>query len=100
MIPTLVGLPYDASSSFLRGAAAAPPLVRAALDSPASNSWTEVGIEVVAERDYADAGDVELREPAEARRAIEHAIRSILGRGGRPVSIGGDHSVTYPIVRA
>jgi agmatinase len=99
-MPTLIGLPYDASSSFLRGAAAAPPLVRAALHSPASNAWSEAGIEVVASRDYADAGDVELRAPSEARPAIERAITSVLANGGRPVSIGGDHSVTYPIVRA
>jgi arginase len=99
-MPTLIGLPYDASSSFLRGAAAAPPLVRAALHSPASNAWSESGIEVVAGRDYADAGDVELQEVPDGRETIERAITSVLVNGGRPVSIGGDHSVTYPIVRA
>ena len=99
-IPTLIGLPYDASSSFLRGASAAPPLVRAALHSPASNDWTEAGIELIAGRDYADAGDVELPDLPEAREAIERAITSVVATGGRPVSIGGDHSVTYPIVRA
>src|SRR5262245_53661640 len=31
--PTLIGIPYDASSSFLRGSAGAPPLVREALFS-------------------------------------------------------------------
>jgi agmatinase len=39
-------------------------------------------------------------EPPHARTVIERAIADILARGGRPVSIGGDHSVTYPIVRA
>ena len=33
--PTLIGLPYDASSSFLRGTALAPPVIRDALHSPA-----------------------------------------------------------------
>ena len=98
--PTLIGLPYDASSSFRRGAAAAPPLIRAALASPATNAWSEAGIEVLAGRDYADAGDVDLSDSANARATIGRAIAGVLARGGRPISLGGDHSVTYPIVRA
>ena len=43
LTPTLIGIPWDVNSSFLRGAAAAPPLVRQALFSPASNMWTEFG---------------------------------------------------------
>jgi arginase len=99
-IPTLVGLPYDASSSFLRGAAAAPPLVRAALTSPAANAWSEAGIEILPERDYADAGDLDLVDETTARPDIERAVAGIIAGGGRPLSIGGDHSVTYPVVRA
>jgi agmatinase len=99
-IPTLVGLPYDASSSFLRGAAAAPPLIRAALTSPATNAWSEAGLEILAGRDYADAGDVDLSDVATSRATIERAITGVIARGGRPLSLGGDHSVTYPIVRA
>jgi arginase len=41
--PRLIGLPYDASSSFLRGPAEAPPLIRAALHSSHWNSWAEQG---------------------------------------------------------
>jgi agmatinase len=99
-IPTLVGLPYDASSSFLRGAAAAPPLIRAALTSPATNAWSEAGLEILAGRDYADAGDVDLSDASTSRAMIERAITDVIARGGRPLSLGGDHSVTYPIVRA
>ena len=51
--PTLLGLPYDASSSFLKGTAAAPPLIRQALHSPAGNPWTEMGVDLGA--DGADA---------------------------------------------
>lgn len=98
--PTLVGLPYDASSSFLRGAAAAPPLIRASLASPAGNAWSEAGIEIQAGRDFADAGDVDLSNTANARTSIERAIADIIARGGCPLSLGGDHSVTYPVVRA
>src|SRR3954469_17092335 len=98
--PVLIGLPYDASSSFLRGAAAAPPLIRRAMDSPSSNAWSESGIEIVAGQAFVDAGDVELPADASARELIEKAVAIIVRRGDIPISLGGDHSVTYPILRA
>ncbi|MGH2708000.1 MAG: arginase family protein, partial [Actinomycetota bacterium] len=42
----LLGIRYDASSSFLRGASEAPPLIREALWSEAGNSWSESGIDL------------------------------------------------------
>lgn len=99
--PTLLGLPYDASSSFLRGTAAAPPLIRQALHSPAGNPWTETGVDLGVDGALGDAGDVPLGTSAvDARTKIEEAIRTLLDAGGRPIALGGDHSVTYPIVRA
>src|SRR3989449_985295 len=99
--PTLLGLPYDASSSFLKGTAAAPPLLRKALHSPAGNLWTETGVDLGADGALGDAGDVPLgSSAADARTKIEEAVRTLLEAGGRPIALGGDHSVTYPIVRA
>lgn len=99
---TLVGLPWDASSSFQRGAADAPPVIREALWSPSANSWTELGVDIGAAGVLRDAGDLPLghSEPHEAQRAIERAIDEILAVGARPFALGGDHSVTYPILRA
>jgi arginase len=99
-LPTLVGLPYDGSSSFRRGAAGAPRLIRDALRSSASNSWSEAGIDVGATGAIADAGDVDLANTTDMRAAIEAGIRSVVRDGGRPVALGGDHSVTYPVLRA
>lgn len=98
--PTLLGVPYDAGSSFLRGAAQAPDKIRAALRSPASNGFSESGIDVLAEGVLADAGDVVVPDIGDARMAIEAAVRTIGMRGGRPISLGGDHSITYPILKA
>src|SRR5436309_15236642 len=99
--PTLLGLPYDASSSFLKGTAAAPPLIRQALHSPAGNPCTETGVDLGAAGALDDAGDVPFGgSAAEARAKIEEAVRTLLESGGRPIVLGGDHSVTYPIVRA
>lgn len=96
--PTLIGIPYDAGSSFLRGAADAPAHIRRSLESPSSNSWSESGIELgpVA---LDDAGDIEMSEE-DVRGSIERGIDSVIRGGGLPIALGGDHSVTYPILRA
>ena len=100
--PTLLGLPYDASSSYQRGPALAPPVIRDALWSPSANTWTELGVDIGADGQIADAGDlpIEQCEPADARIAIERGVADVIAKGGRPVSLGGDHSVTYPVLRA
>lgn len=49
----------------------------------------------------ADAGDLALGEDATAARAaIEQGVGALLARGGRPIALGGDHAVTYPVMRA
>ena len=55
---SLVGVPWDASSSFMRGAAAAPPRIREALWSESTNSATELGVAI--ERDTFDDDRVEI----------------------------------------
>ena len=98
MLPQLVGMPYDASSSYLRGSAAGPPLIRAALRSPAGNSFTERGADL---SPLADAGDLSIHDdPATARGEIQAGVEAVLARGFAPICLGGDHSITYPILRA
>jgi len=97
-LPQLIGVPYDASSSFLRGSAGAPPLIRQALRSPAGNPYTERGGHLGT---LADAGDLDLTDDAgNSRVAIQAGIEFSLTNGFRPVALGGDHSITYPIMRA
>lgn len=106
--PCLLGLPYDAASSFLRGAAMAPEAIREALYSPAGNGWSEAMVDLGPSGGHlADAGDLSLanrpRDPADnlaARTAIEHGVGVLLARGERPIGLGGDHSVTFPVLRA
>ena len=61
----LVGFRFDENSSFLRGAAGAPPLIREALASDHSNSWAENGTDLADA--FHDAGDI---SPAPARHAL------------------------------
>ena len=47
--------------------------------SPSTNAWSEAGIEILAGRDYADAGDVDLSDrSARHAAAIERAIADIV----------------------
>ena len=102
MKPILIGLPYDGSSSFQRGAAQAPPVIREALWSPSANSWSELGVDIGVDGLLGEAGDLPIDTcgAAEAREAIERGIAEVIDKGGRPVALGGDHSVTYPVLRA
>ncbi len=97
--PVILGIPFDANSSWLRGAAGAPPIIRVALNSISSNSWTETGVDLSPRGTYADAGDLNFTFD-EPFTAIENRIGELLDKGLRPVCLGGDHSITLPIVRA
>jgi arginase len=96
---TLIGLPYDASSSFMRGPAKAPQAIRDALHSSSTNSYSESGVDVLHAEILRDAGDLDLGDESRARAHIESVVRRIVEAGERPLSLGGDHSVTYPIIR-
>ena len=98
---TLIGVPWDASSSYERGAAEAPLRIRAALTSPSSNSFNERGDDLSSSELLADAGDLALPDdPAAARETIERGVGTIVERGDKPLVLGGDHSITYPVLRA
>jgi len=97
----LLGVCYDGSSSYLRGTAGAPPVIRQALWSEAGNPWTELGIDLstAALDDEGDLTPAENEDPAQVRRVIEEAVRRIAESGRRPLVLGGDHSISYPILR-
>jgi arginase len=98
-VPTLLGIPFDGYSSYLRGAGDAPAKVRTTLRCDASNSWSELGVDLGVAGVYEDAGDLTFEEK-DAFAAIEAGVGALLDQGKRPVSLGGDHSITYPIVKA
>ena len=99
---TLLGVPWDDQSSFLRGAAEAPRAIRRALASPSSNMSTEDGRELSLGHNLVDAGDVTLPAgtPAAAADVITDQALDLLTRGATVIAIGGDHAITYPLVRA
>jgi agmatinase len=99
-VPTLLGVPFDGASSFRRGPAAGPAAIRAALTSPAGNSWTEGLVDLGVPGALADQGDLSLSEGADVRALIERGVARVLDSGGLPIVLGGDHSITFPVLRA
>lgn len=96
----LLGVPWDEHSSFLRGAALAPPSIRAALRSPSTNLSTESGLDLGGDRRFTDAGDLGIPHGDEAFEAVEQGVARILESGARILALGGDHAITYPVLRA
>jgi agmatinase len=96
----LLGLPTDVNSSHVRGAALGPGAVRKALWSGASNLTSERGVDLSSPEALRDEGDLRLHEDAADRERIEVAVADLLDRGLKPLLLGGDHSVTYPVLRA
>jgi arginase len=96
----LIGIRYDENSSFTKGAADAPPQIRAALRSDAWNLTTENGTDLSGDSTFFDAGDIEPVPGSEMSALIENSIHTLIADGLMPISLGGDHSITYPIVRA
>jgi arginase len=96
----LLGAPTDSNSSFARGPALAPSAIRAALASDMSNQTTEHGLVIGSSIALADHGDLSLDEtPADDDR-ISAGVTAVLQAGQVPLTLGGDHSITAPIVRA
>jgi len=96
----VLGIPWDEKSSYLRGAAAAPAHIRQALYSSSSNTATESGLDFSDEPRIRVLADLDLQAGDVAFETIERHIDGVLGAGSRVVCLGGDHSVTLPIVRA
>jgi len=96
----VVGLPVDENSSFLRGPAAAPTCIREALRSASSNLWTEGGVDLGSDECWCDEGDIGAADEQPSFAQIEEHIDGLLGEGARIIALGGDHSISYPLVRA
>lgn len=96
---SLLGIPFDENSSYLRGAAQAPPRIVEALNCESSNLWTENGTDL--EGKVRDAGSVQLPPGTpQAFAAIEQAVAAQLRQESPLILLGGDHSITYPVVKA
>ncbi|BBO68167.1 arginase [Desulfosarcina alkanivorans] len=96
----VVGIPFDEYSSFMRGPAKAPTAIRKTLHNGASNLFAENGVNLEAHPMFHDLGDLILPAGGAAFAAIETAIGRVAAQRARPLALGGDHAVTFPVVAA
>ncbi len=96
----IVGIPLDENSSFMRGPALAPPRIRETVRSSSSNLSAENGLDLGTNPSWQDVGDLMLTSGPDAFAQIEQAIGMLLERDVRVLSLGGDHAITYPVIRA
>lgn len=96
----MLGLPIDEYSSYLRGAAEAPAAIRRALFSEAGNAFTEGMIDISAPGVLDNRGDLALGPGEDPWPRIEVEVDAIIAAGAKPLLLGGDHSVTHPILRS
>ena len=98
----LIGIPYDANSSYLRGPALAPKHIRLMDEEGSANRYCEHGKEIIEGTNFKDCGDIEFSkiDAAFAYNRIKERISKELEDGGKLISFGGDHSVSFPIIEA
>jgi len=92
----ILGIPYDGAASFRAGAANAPQRIRSL--TPHVAPFTERGISL-AGFDVYDAGDTAISEKWES---VTHGVASKVREIAHLpflIALGGDHSITIPVVR-
>jgi len=94
---TLLGVPWDEKSSFQRGAAGGPAAIRAALRSPSTNTWNEDVADVASLIE--DAGDLTPQGSPDPHGLIASAAGDLLAAAGKALFLGGDHAITWPLMR-
>ena len=103
----ILGLPYDEGASNRPGARFGPRAIRNAstlysYEGDAELFDVELGRKILTGARIADAGDVPIVPGggAQNREAISDAVRRIIASGAIPICLGGDHSVSAPVLRA
>ncbi len=97
----ILGIPYDDKSSYLKGPAKGPQAIREASTGKMINAWTELGVNIETEIKMADFGDMDVSGHfLDVFSRIGEQIEEILSNNIVPIVLGGDHSVSYPIVKA
>lgn len=97
----LLGIPFDGGTSYRTGARFGPREIRAqsAMIRPYSHAQRIAPFEHLRVADYGDL-DVVPISIERTMGVVEKAISKLLDARVTPVSVGGDHSISLPILRA
>ncbi len=96
---SVLGIPWDEQSSYLRGSAGGPQAIRDAFRCESSNTFCEDGFDLAHHPRIQDQGDLSLGTGQAARSAIALAVKQQVTAGHRVLILGGDHALTWPVLR-
>src|SRR5262245_10656784 len=97
----IVGVPFDGGTSYRPGARLAPREIRAQSSLIRSFSYFQ-RVAPFDRLNVADVGDIDA-PPVSIEKcydAVEGRIGAIADASAKPLVVGGDHSITLPVLRA
>jgi agmatinase len=97
----IIGVPYDGGTSYRPGARLGPREIRSQSSLIRSYSYFQK-VAPFDRLNVADVGDVDAPPVSieKCYEAVEARIAAILAAWARPIVIGGDHSISLPVLRA
>jgi|TARA_B110000263_G_scaffold72545_3_gene63424 agmatinase len=96
---SILSIPLDENSSFIKGCAKGPSAIINAFYSESSNMFSENGYNCD-NKQVCVLDKFELQSGKLAIAQIQKAVEKELAQRNKVISIGGDHSITYPIIEA
>ena len=98
----IIGVPFDAGTSYRPGARFGPQSVRQASRQLRTNYHPNYDVEPFKVQQVADAGDIACNpfDIDEAIKQIEKGSTELLQKVGSIVTIGGDHTIALPLLRS
>ncbi|MBF0276503.1 MAG: agmatinase [SAR324 cluster bacterium] len=98
----ILGIPFDSGVSYRPGARFGPQAIRQASRHLRTQYHPEYDTQPFVQQQVADAGDVACNpfNIEEAIEQIQSAASDLLGKVGAIVSLGGDHTIALPLLRA
>ena len=98
----IIGVPFDAGTSYRPGARFGPQAVRQASRQLRTNYHPNYDVEPFKVQQVADAGDITCNpfNIDEAIKQIGDGATELLNKVGSIVTIGGDHTIALPLLRA
>lgn len=96
----VLGIGFDQNSSFQKGPALAPNRIRESYFSSSSNLWSEKGLDLGSLHLLYDLGNIDFKTDVDPFNQITNSAKAVLDQGNHMICLGGDHSITFPVIKA
>ena len=97
---SILNIPSDENSSFLRGCAKAPQKIIKAFYSSSSNEFSENNVNVHNTNVINILDEINIPSGKAGINKIFNVACNEIKKNNKLVSIGGDHSITFPLIQA